>query len=321
MRILVTGATGFIGSFLVDRLAKENLAVVAAVRNSFGLKLDSSINLIDIGNLTSSLDWGDALRGVDVVVHLAARAHILRDPVSDPLAHYRYINVDCSLNLAHQAVRAGVKRFIYMSSIKVNGESTVSGKPFSSNDNPMPEDFYGISKYEAEIGLQGIAKDQSMELVIIRPPLVYGPGVKGNFLNLMKWMMRPLPLPFSLINSLRSYVSLENLVDFIITCIYHPRAANQVFLVSDDKDLSIVDLCYLIGRALARPAMLFSIPVSWIYFFANLMNRQAVADRLCLSLQVDITDSKRLLGWAPKITPEEAINETARYFLSKNNKP
>ena len=319
MSILVTGATGFVGSFLIDRLVKNQFSVSAAVRNASKIRFDKDINQIGIGDLSSSLDWSEALQGVDVVIHLAARAHILQDRVSDPLAQYRYINVDCSLNLARQAARAGVKRFIYLSSVKVNGESTVLGRPFTTNDIPMPQDFYGISKYEAELGLQEIANDAGMDLVIIRPPLVYGPGVKGNFLQLMKWIFRSLPLPFGAISNRRSLISLDNLVDFILTCINHPNAANQIFLVSDGHDLSTVDLCTVLGRALDKPVRLIYIPVSWIYFFATLVKRRAMADRLCLALQVDMSSAVNLLGWSPKNRVTEAMDETAKDFL-KNAK-
>ncbi len=316
MKVLVTGSTGFIGTSLIERLLKDQFSVSVSIRNSHIKEFNPDVNLITMGDMTSSLDWGHALQGVDVIIHLAARAHILNDKSRDPLAEYRYINVDCSLNLAHQAARAGVKRFIYVSSIKVNGEFTILGKPFTAQDDPMPRDFYGISKYEAELGLQEIAEEQRMELVIIRPPLVYGPRVKANFLSMMSWLWRGIPLPLGGVRkNRRSFIFIDNLVSMILTCINHPAAANQIFLVSDDEDLSTAGLLDRMALALGRPSRLIVMPAALITFGAKMLGRDDIAQRLCGSLQVDIKKTKDLLGWSPPVSLDEGLRQTAGHFL------
>jgi nucleoside-diphosphate-sugar epimerase len=317
MSILVTGSTGFVGTVLIERLIKDQFSVSASVRNASTNKFNSAVNCIDIGQLTSSLDWSHALRGITTIVHLAARAHITNDKSRDPLAEYRYINVDCSLNLGRQAARSGVKRFVYVSSIKVNGEFTILGKPFTEKDIPMPQDFYGISKYEAELGLRAIAKEFGMELVIIRPPLVYGPRVKANFLTMMNWLRQGIPLPLgSITKNRRSFVFLDNLVDLINVCISHPAAANQTFLVSDDEDLSTVGLFERMALALGRPAKLIALPPVLITLGAKLLGRRYIAQRLCSSLQVDIKKTKDLLGWSPPVSVDKGLRLTAAHFLN-----
>jgi UDP-glucose 4-epimerase len=293
--------------------------VSATLRNRLAHKFDPSVDLINIGDMTPTLDWSRALIGIDVIIHLAARAHVLNDAASNPIAEYRYVNVDCSLNLARQAAQVGVKRFIYLSSIKVNGEFTSSGEPFKADDIPSPKDFYGVSKYEAELGLRAIADEVGMELVIIRPPLVYGSGVKGNFLNMMRWIAKSVPLPLGAINNLRSLVGLENLVDLIIVCIKHVNAANQIFLVSDDEDLSTPDLCINLGIALNSPAKLVKIPVPWLYFFTIIVGRRKMLDRLCSSLQVDILKTKKMLGWSPKVSVSKGFAAAVCGYLNKKS--
>ena len=316
MDILVTGSTGFIGTSLIEKLIKKRFSVSAAARNASANKFDANINFINIGHLTSSLDWQHALQGVNTIVHLAARAHVLNDKSRDPLADYRYINVDCSLNLARQAARTGVKRFIYMSSIKVNGEFTILRKPFTAQDTPMPRDFYGISKYEAELGLRVVAEESGMELVIIRPPLVYGPGVKANFLTMMNWLRRGIPLPLGgVTKNRRSFVFLDNLVDMVVTCINHPAAANQTFLVSDDEDLSTSELLRRMALALGLPSKLIAVPTALITLGAKLIGRPDISQRLCGSLQVDIRKTKDLLGWSPPVSVDEGLRKTASHFL------
>lgn len=316
MGILVTGATGFVGAALIERLVKEKFSVSATVRNASINKCNSDVNHIDIGPLTSSLDWSNALQRVDVIVHLAGRAHILNDKSQDPLADYRYINVDCSLNLARQAVRAGVKRFIYLSSIKVNGECTGLGHPFMADQIPMPSDPYGVSKHEAELNLQELAKESGMELVIIRPPLVYGPRVKANFLSMMNWLHRGIPLPLGgITKNRRSFVFIDNLVDMIVTCINHPAAANQTFLVSDDEDISTAGLLGRTALALGRASKLIAVPENLVALGARLIGRSDISQRLCGSLQVDITKTKDLLGWSPPVTVDEGLCQTAASFL------
>jgi len=316
MNILVTGSTGFIGAALIEELEKEKFFISAAVRDASNGKFNPNVNCISIGHLTPSLDWSYALQGVNTIVHLAARAHILSDKSDDPLADYRYINVDCSLNLAHQAAIAGVKRFIYMSSIKVNGEFSILGKPFTAQDIPTPRDFYGVSKYEAELGLRAIAEEFGMELVIIRPPLVYGPQVKANFLSMMNWLWRGTPLPLGgLTNNRRSFVFIDNLVSMIVACITNPLAANQTFLVSDDEDLSTTGLLERMALALGRPSKLVAVPATLIAFGAKLVGRADISLRLLSSLQVDIKKTKNLLGWSPPVSVDEGLLKTAEYFL------
>ena len=232
--ILVTGATGFVGTALCEVLLEQGFKVRAAVR-----KVDSQTasNAVSIGEINSNTDSVDALSEVDTVIHLAARVHVMNVTATDALAAYRKVNVEGSVHLAQVAVKAGVKRFIFLSSIKVNGESTPPGHPYSPEDIPAPVDPYGISKLEAEIALQQLAKETTLEVVIIRPPLIYGPGVKANFKNMLSIVNKGLPLPLGAIHNKRSLIALDNLIDFIICCINHPAAANETFLVSDGVDV------------------------------------------------------------------------------------
>ena len=316
MHILVTGSTGFVGATLIEELIKENFSVTAIVRDVSSNKFSPTVNLINVGHLTPSLNWGYALQGVNTIVHLAARAHILHDKSKDPLTSYRYINVDCSLNLARQAAMAGVKRFIYMSSIKVNGEFTALGKPFTAQDIPMPQDFYGVSKYEAELGLRAIAEEFGMELVIIRPPLIYGPLVKANFLSMMNWLWRGIPLPLGAVTeNRRSLIFIDNLVSMIFACITNPAAANQTFVVSDDEDISTTELLECMTLALGRPLKLVAVPVTLISPIISLIGGPSISQRLFGSLQIDIKRTKDLLGWSPEVTLDEGLRKTAAYYL------
>lgn len=313
MNILLTGASGFLGEALSDRLDKaSHFVLTRAVRRKESLK-DSHDVLID--GLHADTDWPDALNRQDVILHAAARAHIMKDEVPDPLAEYRKVNVEGTLNLARQAAKAGVSRFIYISSIKVNGEQTSQGKPFTAEDEPAPEDPYGVSKLEAENGLHEIASETGMEVVIIRPPLVYGPGVKGNFASMIKLVEKGLPLPLGAIQNQRSLVALDNLVDLIITCIGHPAAANQVFLAGDGQDVSTSELLRGVGRAMGRPARLIPVPAGMLMFGAGLLGKKTVAQRLLGSLQVDISKARNLLGWEPPVSVEEGLR---RCFDSEN---
>lgn len=306
--ILVTGATGFVGAALVARLALDGLAVRAVVRNKVS-PTTAKIDVVRVSELSAETDWSDALANMDAVIHLAARVHVMTDTANDPLTEYRRVNVEGTLNLANQAAAAGIKRFIFMSSIKVNGEKTVLN-PFLADDAPDPQDPYGISKYEAEQGLLRLAAETGMEVTIIRSPLVYGPGVKANFLSMMRWLKRGIPLPFGAIQNKRSLVALDNLIDLIAICIHHPTAANQIFLVSDDEDLSTTELLCRMGHALDRPARLIRLPAAVIKVGAALLGRHNLAQRLCGSLQVDIKKTKELLGWSPPINVEEGLRRT-----------
>ncbi|MCH4873231.1 UDP-glucose 4-epimerase family protein [Pseudomonas sp. TMW22091] len=313
--VLITGSTGFVGAALVKQLASLMTCQVRALVRSKGVVFAESVTPVYVGSdyLTSG---NVPLTGVDVLIHCAARVHVMSDASSDPLSEYRKINVDGTLNLAKQAAQSGVKRFIFISSIKVNGEETQVGTPFTAEDIPAPSDPYGVSKMEAEQQLMSLGKEIGMEIVVIRPVLVYGPGVKANFRSMMNWLNKGWPLPLGAIRNQRSFVALENLIDLIITCIEHPGAANQVFLASDGYDMSTTQLLKQLGEALGRPARLIPVPVSILVRAASLLGRRSAAQRLCGSLQVDIQKSRDLLGWSPPSTVENALRKTASNFQS-----
>lgn len=313
MTVLVTGASGFLGSALCARFCKDGIFVRGAVR-SLSWELQG-IESIGVGNISSKTDWSPALTKVQQVVHLAARVHVMNDKSSDPLTEFRRVNVDGTANLARQAAAAGVRRFVFVSSIKVNGEYTEVGQPFAADDTPAPEDPYGVSKHEAEQQLRQIVGETGMEVVIIRPPLVYGPGVKANFESMMRWLARGVPLPLAAIsNNRRSLVALDNLIDLIFTCLNHPAAANQTFLVSDGEDISTADLLRRMGGALGRPARLFYVPASALKYGAALVGREDVYQRLCGSLQVDIGHTQKLLNWVPPLSVDEGLSRAAKGF-------
>ena len=311
MKVIVTGANGFVGAALVQRFLADELAaeIVATVRSS-GCNFPKGVERIVVGGIDEANDWRDALTGCEVVVHLAARVHVMADTATNPLAEFRRVNVQGTLNLARQAAAAGVRRFVFVSSIKVNGEATQLGHSFTAADAPAPQDAYGVSKMEAEQGLREIALQTGMEVVIIRPPLVYGPGVKANFAAMMRWLRRGVPLPLGAIHNQRSLVALGNLVDLIVTCLTHPAAANQTFLVSDGEDVSTTELLRRMGQAMGHPARLLPVPTSWLKL-AALVGKKDVAQRLCGSLQVDIEKTRRLLGWTPPLSLDEGLNKAA----------
>lgn len=303
-RVLLTGATGFIGSAIARRLSRiEHHVLLAAVRRSGGKGLRQVI-ISDIGG---AVDWKHVLIDTEVVIHTAARAHVMKDELADPLVEYRRVNVDGTLNLARQAAAVGVKRFIFISSIKVNGEATDNEVAFCSNDNSAPEDAYGLSKFEAEQGLMRLAATTNMEVVIIRPPLVYGPDVGGNFAGMIKLVRLGVPLPLGAIHNKRSLIGIDNLVDLIIRCIDHPAAANQVFLAGDGEDLSTTELLRGVGRAMGKPARLIPVPAGLLQLGATVFGKKAMAQRLLGSLQVDISKTCELLDWKPPYTVEEGL--------------
>lgn len=312
--ILLTGGTGFVGKFLSYKLSNLGYSVLAPVRDSKA-RLPFEVEKCPIDGITPSMDWKSLLKNVNVVIHLAARVHIMNDASSDPLAEFRKVNTDGTLNLAHQAAKAGVKRFIYLSSIKVNGEGTESGVSFSPDDEFIPNDPYGLSKYEAEQGLLALAKESSMDVVIIRPPLVYGPGVKANFASMMKWVYKRIPLPLGAIHNKRSLVGLDNLVSFIIHCIDHPKAANEIFLISDGEDVSTTELLQKVAKAFGKKALLLPVPVTLMKFAAKLLGKGDVAGRLFGSLQVDSSKARVLLGWKPVISMDDELKKTADAHL------
>lgn len=319
LNVLVTGANGFVGRALVEKLYAEGYRPSCAVRRATGLHLEMPIG--DIGPWT---DWSRCLAyplvaggsaAVHVVIHLAARVHVIQDKEQDPLAAFRRVNVDGTLNLARQAARAGVRRFVFVSSVKVNGEVTILGRPFTERDVPRPVEPYAVSKYEAEEGLLALASATDMEVVIIRPPLVYGPGVKANFLAMMKWLYKGVPLPLGAVNNRRSLVALDNLVDLIIACIDNPSAANEIFLVSDGEDLSTTELLKRMAAALGVPARLVPIPARVIALGATMLGQRAFSRKLLGSLQVDISKARQLLNWFPPVSVDEALVATAGHFL------
>lgn len=315
MNILVTGANGFVGESIVKRLLTTEYQTIASVRKLPKLQQDCEYRLINSLEYNSNLT--NALRDIDVVIHTAARVHLMNDKSADPLTEFRKVNVKGTLNLARQAVEAGVKRFIFISSIKVNGEATELGRPYTEGSKPNPTDPYGVSKYEAEQGLLKIAETTPLEVVIIRPSLVYGENVKGNFYSLMKWTYKGVPLPIGGIKqNLRSLVSVDNLVDFIVTCIEHPNAKNEVFLISDDDDISTAGLLEEISKGLGVKNKAVNIPVEFINTAASAVGKSGVAQRLSGSLQVDISKAKTLLGWKPKYSTSESIQETAKCYKS-----
>ena len=313
MRVLVTGATGFIGSAVLEQAASDsNLILRGTVRRSLIKKMDD-IEIISVGNQLPNINWSEAVNDVDVIVHTAARAHVINDASTDPLVEFRRVNVDGTLNLARQAANAGVKRFIFLSSIGVNGRSNT--KPFTEEDTPLPEQDYAISKLEAEMGLQEIALSSEMEIVIIRPPLVYGPNAPGNFGRLFKWMQKNIPLPFGAIRNKRSFIGLDNLVNFIITCVKHPSAANQVFLVSDDEDISTTELLNSISSAFGKKARLLPINQKLLEFLLIRLGKKGLAQQLCGSLQVDISKAKNILNWTPPVSVDEGLRKTVEHLL------
>jgi nucleoside-diphosphate-sugar epimerase len=271
---------------------------------------------VTVSSLAADTDWSVAVSNIDVVIHCAARVHVMHDVEADPLMAFRAVNVDGTLNFARQSAFAGVKRFVFVSTVKVNGECTQPGIPYTAHDAPAPEDAYGISKAEAEAGLRLLSDETGMEVVIIRPPLVYGPGVKGNFSSLLRWVARGLPLPLgSATTNRRSLVGLDNLVDLILTCVDHPMAANQTLLVSDGEDLSTADLLRRIGKSLNRSTRLIPVPVSILIIASRLLGKSSIAQRLLGSLQVDISETCTLLNWKPPVSVDEGLRRAAQQRL------
>lgn len=316
MRVLLTGASGFVGQAVLDRLIIDaGHQVVASYRCVPSVQREG-VEYCLTPSLGPEADWHSALVGLDAVIHCAARVHVMDDSSADPLAEFRRVNVDGTLALARQAVLAGVRRFIFLSSIKVNGEGTPLGQPYCVDDTPAPQDPYGISKLEAEQALLALAEETAMEVVIIRPVLVYGPGVKANFRSMMNWLSKGVPLPLGAIANRRSLVALDNLVDLIGTCVEHPKAANQTFLISDGEDLSTAELLQRMGLALGMPARLLPVPAALLEASAMLFGKRAIAQRLCGSLQVDISKTCELLSWVPPVSVDEALAKTAKHYLS-----
>ncbi|WP_040394211.1 UDP-glucose 4-epimerase family protein [Aromatoleum toluclasticum] len=312
VRTLVTGGSGFVGSAVLARLRHAQVPVLGVARHEV-----PGSDCVRGPALEGVADWSQLLQDCGVVVHTAARVHVMRDSASDPLNAYRAANVEGTLNLARQAAAAGVWRFVFISSIKVNGEETAPGRPFTADDEPAPLDPYGMSKAEAESGLRVLATETGMEVVIIRPPLVYGPGVKANFLSMMRWLRRGVPLPLGAVeHNRRSMVALDNLVDLIVTCLDHPAAANRTFLVSDGIDLATSELLRRLAAAMGVPARLLPVPVWALHVGAKLAGRNALFQKLCGSLQVDISTTRQLLDWRPPISVDEGLRRAAAGLLT-----
>ncbi len=308
-KILVTGATGFVGRALLSQLSSSRFDVTAATRDevSVGPCIQSTL----VGNIGPNTDWSIALKGVSIVIHLAARVHQMRDRHPDSLAAYRAVNAEGTKQLALQAAMTGARQFIFLSSVKVYGESSEAGRPFHLDSELRPVDDYGRSKMEAEAVLREIERTHGMKVTIIRSPLVYGPGVAANFGEMIRWVSSGWPLPLgALPKNARSFVALDNLVNLITTCIDNPKAAGQTFLVSDGQDLSTVDLIRRLASAMGRSPSLFSVPLWALKWIARLVGRTHAFDRLTTSLQVDISHTVGQLDWTPVVSQDQALSKT-----------
>lgn len=313
MNLLVTGGNGFVGKVLVERLiSKNDVSVSLSLRNT-SVSTGAIISHC-LGGIDSETDWSKALSGVDVVIHLAARVHVMREKSTSVLEEYRKTNSFGTVNLAEQAVKAGVKRFIFLSTVKVCGESTVDGAFFGADSISSNHDPYGLSKYEAEQGLLNVSAKTCMEVVIIRPPLVYGPGVKANFQKMIRLVNMGIPLPFGSIQNKRSLLAVDNLVDLIVFCLNSPRAANTVLLPSDNEDVSTTELLVKLGEALGKPARLIGVPSKLLEYGLILLGKRSLSTRLCGSLQVEGSQCYEQIGWTPPYSMDEALQKTAEAF-------
>jgi nucleoside-diphosphate-sugar epimerase len=313
--VLVTGADGFVGRELCAALAAAGRRFRPAVRAPRAALEDAAV----VGDIGPATDWRRALESVDSVVHLAARTHVLRETAADPLAEYRRVNVAGTERLARTAAASGVRRLVFLSSVKVNGEAS-AGRPFTEDDIPRPEDGYGISKWEAEQALARVAGETGLETVVLRPPLVYGPGVKGNFLRLMRWIARGVPLPLGAIENRRSLVYSGNLVDAIVRSLDAPAAAGRTYLVADGEDLSTPELVRRLARALGVQARVPAFPLAPIALAAALAGKRAEFARLAGSLQVDSSRARRELDWRPRHSLSQGLAEAAAWFLESGER-
>lgn len=309
-KIIVTGANGFVGRALCNVLIANGQQVVACARNAGSI---AGQNFVTLPTINGAIDWQHMLTEARVVVHLAARVHVMQDTAENPLVEFQEINLHGTTNLARQAAAAGVRRFIYVSSIKVNGEATTV-KPFTESDAPAPQDPYALSKWQAEEALREISRETGMEIVIVRPPLVYGPGVKANFLSLLRLVDKALPLPLGNIDNRRSMIYVGNLIDALMQCAIHPAAAGQTYLVSDGEPISIGSLVRMLANSLNRPCRLLPIPLSWLKLVSGLLGKKAVLDRLTESLAIDDSKIRRDLNWQPPFTVEQGLKATAEWY-------
>jgi len=314
--VLVTGASGFVGRAVVKRLARDGYEVRAASRRAV-VGVPESINVVEGIDLTPDFDWDPVVAGCQSIVHAAARVHVMNESASDPLSEFRRVNVAGTIALARSAARAGVSRFVFISSVKVNGEQTAPGQPYKASDKPGPEDPYGVSKQEAEAELRALGAKTGMEIVCIRPALVYGAGVKANFLAMMRVLARGIPLPLGAVTNKRSLVGIDNLVDLIAVCLEHPDAAGKTLLVSDGEDLSTTELLVRTAAALGRRARLIPVPQWALQLGARVVGKPQIARRLLGSLQVDIGDTQKALGWTPPFSVDQQLQSTADWFLTE----
>jgi nucleoside-diphosphate-sugar epimerase len=314
--VLITGATGFIGRFLCTRLLADGLDVRGTLLESEALSsLVEGVEPVIIQPLGPDTSWGDYVAGIDTIIHLAARVHIMDNPAADPLAEFRKVNVDGTSRLAGEAAKTGVKRFVFISSVKVNGEESTI--PYTADSPSFPSDPYGISKWEGEQALRIIEAETGLEVVVVRPPLVYGPGVKANFRQFMSIISRGVSLPFASIRNKRSLVFVGNLVDALVCCATHPNAAGQTYLVSDGEDVSTPELFQRMAAALGKPARMFPFPPELLRLAGVLSGKSAAVDRLVGSLQVDNSKIRRELGWTPPFTMEQGLKDTAEWYINQ----
>lgn len=314
-RVFVTGANGFVGRRLCIELARRGHAIRAGVRDASRAELPGEI--VTMGSLCGATDWGAALTGIDVVIHLAARVHVMKETAADALAEYRLVNVEGTRSLAQSAATHGVRRLLYVSSVKVNGEET-AGKPFTFEDAPSPEDPYAVSKWEAECVLRSIASDTGLEVTVVRPPLVYGPRVRGNFLRLLNMINAGVPLPLGGIRNRRSMIYDGNLADVLAACVDHENAAGKTYMVSDGEDLSTTDLIRRLAVAMGARARILTMPPMLLELAGALTARRAEIRRLTASLTVDSSPIRSDLDWSPRYSVAEGLGDTARWYAGQN---
>jgi len=326
MKVLITGANGFVGKRVCSRLRKEGCAVRGAVRHydpycednaRWGVTLNGDI--VSVGDIDANTDWSRALNGIDVVVHLAARVHVMQEISEDPLESFRSVNVHGTEHLARMAIEKGVKRLVYISSISIHGNSTVD-RAYLEEDEAQPNSPYAVSKWEGELLLRKIERESNLEIVIVRPPLVYGEGVGGNFLRMMQWTNKGLPLPLKSIRNKRSFIGIENLADLIACCVSHPEAAGETFLAADGEDLSTPDLIGRVAKLMGRSARLFPLPVDVIRTLGRLAGQRDIVDRLCSSLRVDATKARSVLKWQPQTSFDVGLDRTVRWYMEQQGK-
>jgi len=318
-RVLVTGASGFVGSKLCQKLGELNVHVVAAVRRTpvERNQSDEFYSSVTVGDILESTDWSSALTQVDTVIHLAARVHVMNDAVADPLTEFRRVNTGGTEHLARSAAASGVQRLIFVSSIKVNGEATRGVHKFSEADTPSPQDPYGVSKWEAEQALHRVADETGLEVVIVRPPLVYGPGVRGNFAQMLAVISKRIPLPLGSVANRRSLIYVGNLVDALITCSTHPAAAGQTYLVSDGSDISTTDLLRQLASGMGVSPRLFPCPQSILQLAGKLAGKSPQVERLLGSLRVDSDKMRTDLNWVPPYSLQQGLQETAKWYRTQ----